>query len=184
MTSEEIFATIAKQQVMGLMVHSDLADYYQFLNLNGYKRLHEYHYLCEVLGNRRLTRYYIDHYNKLIPKFEVSQPKIIPDTWYGNQRRTVDASTKRNAVKSGMEAWAKWERDTKDLYQTLYKELIDAEEIAAARFIECFIDDVDEEVKCTEREKIGLESTGYDIVHIIESQNLIHDKYKKKLEKL
>lgn len=42
MTCEEIFSKIANTYVNGIMFHTDMVQYFDFLNLHGYKRLHEY----------------------------------------------------------------------------------------------------------------------------------------------
>jgi hypothetical protein len=44
MTVEEVFKSIAERQLQGLMMHEDLANYYDFLNLHGYKKCQEYHF--------------------------------------------------------------------------------------------------------------------------------------------
>ena len=79
MTVEEIYSEISAHMIKGIMMHSQLADYYDFLGLGGYKRCHEYHYLEETMYHRKLNRYFINHHNKLIPEMEVEDPKVIPD---------------------------------------------------------------------------------------------------------
>ena len=44
MTIEEIFGRISQHMIRGMMTHDQLASYYDFLGLRGYKRCHEYHY--------------------------------------------------------------------------------------------------------------------------------------------
>ena len=44
MTVEQIFSEIINHMVKGLMVHEHLANYYDFLGLQGYRQCHEYHY--------------------------------------------------------------------------------------------------------------------------------------------
>ena len=45
MTIKEIYAQIAEHMIKGMMIHEQLANYYDFLGLKGYKRCHEYHYM-------------------------------------------------------------------------------------------------------------------------------------------
>jgi len=49
----------------------------------------------------------------------------------------------------------------------MYKELFELGEIAAANKINCFICDVDEELKHAEKKFIKLETLGYDIGTIV-----------------
>ena len=68
MNSEELFAKISAHMVKGIMFHAQMADYYDFLGLRGYKRMHEYHYFEESMMFRALHRYYINNYCKLHQK--------------------------------------------------------------------------------------------------------------------
>lgn len=59
MTVEEIFSKISAHMIEGMMFHEQMCNYYDFLGLHGYKRCHEYHYLCETIEHRKLERFYI-----------------------------------------------------------------------------------------------------------------------------
>lgn len=184
MTVREIYTKIATQMLKGIMIHQDLANYYDFLGLKGYKRCHEYHFLCETLNYRSLNRYFINHHNMLI-SVDITQSAVspvIPDSWYNHTRQDVDATTKRNAIKSGLDMWVTWERETKKLYEQMYKELLDIDEIASANKVCEFICDIDRELKKVERYQLNKESTGYDMSDIIHEQEKKHRKYKHKCQ--
>ena len=66
MTVEEIYADVAAHMIEGLMIHEQLANYYDFLGLGGYKRCHEYHYIEESVKYRGLYRYFINQKNDSI----------------------------------------------------------------------------------------------------------------------
>lgn len=170
--------------IEGLMIHEELANYYDFLGLEGYKRCHEYHYIMETLNYRSLCRYFINHHNMLIPDTKVDTPDVIPESWYSHTRDDVDSATKKNAVKSGLVKWVTWERETKKLYEQMYKELMEIGEVASAMKIKEFICDVDCELKKAERYWLNKEAIGYDMVQIIDEQKRKHDKYKKKMKKM
>lgn len=184
MTLEEIFSNIAKHMVKGMMIHDQMANYYDFLGLKGYKRCHEYHYLCECCEFRGLNRYFINHENKLIPLAGVENPNIIPETWYKYSRQDVDTNTKKNAVKNGYALWESWEKETKQLYEDMYKELMNIDEIAAALKIKELICDVDKELKDVERCVLELKAVDYNMSHIISMQEHYHEKYRKCTKKL
>ena len=182
MTVEEIFKNLSTHMIKGVMIHEQMANYYDFLNLHGYKRCHEYHMMKEMCSHRSLCRYYINHYNKLIPEDEFDTPAFIPESWYSHVRQDVDTATIKTSVKTGLVKWVEWERDTKALYQQMYSELIALNEIASAMKVKEFICDVDCELKKAERYLLSKEAVGYDIVMIVSEQKDKHDKYKKKLE--
>ena len=183
MTVDEIFRDLSAHMIKGVMTHEELANYYDFLGLKGYKRCHEYHTMAEMCSYRQLCRYYINHYSKLVPYIEIEQPSVIPESWYSHVREDVDPSTKKNAVKNGLTMWIDWERETKDLYQKMYKELLGLGEVASANMIMCLVEDVDCELKKAERYMLNKVATGFDMVDIIEEQSKKHRKYKHKMEK-
>ena len=183
MTIAEIYSKINEHMINGLMLHDQLANYYDFLGLGGYKRCHEYHYLAENLAYRSINRYFINHHNMLIPEAKFDNENIIPSSWYEHKREDVDTATKKNAVKSGLTKWVEWERETKKLYEQMYQEAMTIGEVASACKIKCLIKDVDKELKKAERYWLNKEAIGYDIAAIIAEQNHKHDKYQKKIEK-
>ena len=181
MTVEEIFRDLSTHGIKGVMLHEQMADYYDFLNLHGYKRCHEYHMFCEMKALRKLHRYFINHFNRLIEEDAFENPDAIPSSWYRYKRQDVDANTKRSAVKSGIEKWVSWEEETKDLYQKMYKELMDIGEVAAAKKVACMVHDVDCELKWAQRKHIDLVTADYSISYIMGEQNYLHDWYVDKM---
>lgn len=183
MTIEEIFSNISSHMIKGMMVHEQMTNYYRFLGLNGYSQCHEYHFMKETCGYRKLQRYYISHYNKLITESDFDNPAVIPDSWYNYTRQDVDAATIKSAVKSGLTAWIGWEAETKDLYERMYCELLDIGEISTALFLADYIKDVDEEHKKAQGYMLSKVANGFDMTAIIEEQHRTHKKYKKFFEK-
>ena len=183
MKIEEIYSKINEHMINGLMLHDQMANYYDFLGLEGYKRCHEYHYLHENMNYRALNRYFINHHNMLIPEAKFENDNAIPASWYDHKREDVDTTTKKNAVRSGLEKWVEWERDTKHLYEQMYKEAMEIGEVASAMKIKCLVKDVDKELKHAERYLISKEAINYDMPTIIQEQKSKHDKYKRKMEK-
>lgn len=167
-----------------MMIHDQLANYYDFLGLQGYKRCHEYHFLVETCAYRGICRYFINHHNMLIPEERIENPDVIPANWFEHIREDVDSNTKKNAVKSGLSKWLTWERETKSFYQQMYHELMELGEVASACKIKELICDVDCELKKAERYLLNKEATGYDLVQIIDEQKSKHEKYRKKMEHL
>ena len=181
MTVEEIFKDISTHMIKGIMIHEQMADYYDFLGLRGYKRAHEYHAFCEMKYYRKLHRYFINHFNRLIGEEIFENPDVIPSSWYRYTRQEVDANTKRSAVRSGIEKWVAWEQETKDLYEKMHKELMEIGEVAAAEKIACFVKAVDDELKQAHRKHINLVTADYSIEYILMEQDCLHDKYKGKM---
>lgn len=183
-TVEEIYAEINSRMIAALMFHSQMADYFDFLGLRGYKRLHEYQYVSEGKERCELNRYYINHHNRMIPDRYEGSVQMIPEGWKNANRISVGKSTKQKAVEDGFNEYRQWESDTKALYEKYAVTLRDDGHIADALRVEMLVDDVDGELKCLERMLVDLISAGYDMVYIVESQNSIHDRYKRKTAKV
>ena len=182
MTVEEIFSQLGQHMIQGLMVHTQLADYFYFLGLKGYGKCHEYHYFDESYNYRELSNYYMERFNKFITQSHVPNPQVIPDTWYKYTRQQVDASTRKTAIQAGFEKWVEWEQETKILYENMYEELIGLNEVAAAMEVKCFIIDVDKELSKACQKHLELKTIDFNISNIFEEQEELYCKYKEKIE--
>ena len=170
MTVAEIFSELSAHMVRGLMTHSDFADYYYFLNLCGYGDLHLEHYIEESLAHRDLQKWYIIHYNRLLPQNKIDYESVIPESWYKYKRTDVDANTIEKAVRNGLETWVAWETETKELYEKMFKELMMMDEISAALYVKKLVEDVTEEL-CTAQDcHLKKKATDYSISDIIAEQ--------------
>jgi len=181
MTLEEIFTELNAHMIKGLMVHNQMVCYYEFLNLPGYAKCHEYHYWCENKNFLMLIHHYAKVHSKLIKEKKVDDPELIPKSWYQYEKSDVDLSTKRNAVKSGLEKWLKWEKDTLDLYKKMYIELSEIGEVNDACFVECLIKDVEEEICEINQYYINQKMMDFDMSYILCDQDKKEHKYKKKI---
>jgi hypothetical protein len=175
----EIFTDISAHMIEGLMLHNDLADYFDFLGLMGFKRIHEYQYLSESAEMRGVHRYYINHFNKLLKTKEIEKTDYIQKSMYDYTRFDISISAKENAVKDCMEIWRDWERKSKSFYEECYYELCEMKEIAAACKVKKLVCDVDEELKRAVRLHIKLYGMKFDLTSMMILQDDIHEKYKK-----
>lgn len=181
-TVDEIYADLAAHMIKGLMVHDQMSSYYCFLNLKGYAKCHNYHYVCENKAYIKLKEYYMQHHGKLIKDKAISDPKLIPNSWYAYTRKDVDTTSKRNAVKTGLEKWIEWESDTKNTYTKAYKDLMALNAVADAHFIARFLDDVDEELAQAESLYIKKKTVDFDIGSIMSDQEEKYQNYHKKIK--
>ena len=184
MTVEEIFSGIAAHMIEGLMIHSKLSDYFNFLGLVGYSKCHRYHYFEENANYRKLSDYYLLHYNKIIEEISVKPIEIIPETWYQYKRHDVSANTRKTSIQAGFDKWVNWEIQTKKKYELYYQELIKINEIASAQEIMKLIKDVDEELSFAEQKRLEQVANDYNISDIINKQEELELKYQTMLEEL
>lgn len=178
---DDVFAEINARQIAALMMHDQMADYFDFLGLSGYKRLHLYQYFTESKERRDVAHYYINHHGKLIPDRFEGNVQMIPESWRSANRMSVGKSTKQKAVEDGFSVYLGWEQATKDVYQKYATALREQGYVADAIFMDRLVEDVDNELERLERIITDLITSGYDPVYIVESQKELHDKYKKKM---
>lgn len=181
---ESIFSEINARMIAALMFHDQMSDYFDFLGMKGYKRLHEYQYFSESLERKRLNQYYINHHNKLIPNIYTGQVAMIPENWQTANRISVGKSTKQKGIEDGFNQYHEWETETKSLYEHYSVKLRENGAVTDAIMVERLVEDVDKELKKLERIIVDLISSGYDMVYITESQQRIHDKYKAKMHEI
>ena len=184
MTIDEIFGNINAHMIEGLMVHSQMSDYYNFLGLEGYNKCHEYHFYKESKSFRELNDYYFKHFNKFIVEMPNSNPNVIPADWYKYTRQQVDTATRKNGIANAMTKWVTWEKDTKAMYERMYQELIVMNEISAAMFIKKLIKEVNEEHAVACQKHLELKAMDFNVSDIILEQKELKDKYCKKICKM
>jgi hypothetical protein len=184
MAVDEIFAQLGQHMIQGLMVHTQLADYFCFLGLKGYHKCHEYHYFAESKNYRELSDFYLCYFNKFITDSHVANPQIIPNSWYKYTRQQVDASTRKNGIIDGFEKWVNWEKETLSLYQNLYKELINLGEIAAAEEVRTYLVEVGTELASASQKQLELREIDFNIADILMEQEDLYKKYEKKIKEI
>ena len=182
MDIEDVYEKLSAHMITGMMIHEQFANYYDFLNLRGYKKCHEYRYLEETLQYLKLCRYYLNHHDKLIRESKLETPNIIPKSWYKCRRRDADTAVKIGAIKDGLAKWIEWETDTKKLYGEMYKVLLEMGCVADSIFVSEMIKDVDKELRDATNEMISKEAICFDISEIINEQPEMHHKYSKKMK--
>ena len=170
MTQEEIFSSLLNHMVKGLMVHDQMANYYDFLGMEDYKNSHEKHYLKENKAYRKLYHYYIVRYNKLIPDFRFENPNIIPSSWLNYTRQDVDMKTRQQAIEEGLNKWIKWEKSTLTLYQNMSVELLNIGDIAGYAEVLKLVKDVEKELQQAEQYQLYKKAMNYDMPTIVQEQ--------------
>ena len=76
-------------------------------------------------------------------------------------------STKKTAIKNGINMWVEWEKETKKLYESMYIELMNIGEIAAMLYVKGLICDVDCELKKVERYALDRKAMDYDLAILV-----------------
>lgn len=181
----DIFSKICERQIGGIMLHEQLADYFDFLGHSGFMQEQEYRYLVESLKLRDTRRYFIKHYNLLTNKLNVGAKGYIPSAWYGFDRREVIASAKKNAVKYCFNTWYDWELESKKIYETCYYELNELRDLSSALFVKGLVNGVNSELEEIDSVRLKLGDIEYNLSDVNMTQcGNEHKKYKKFVERV
>ena len=181
MTVEEIFKQLSHRMLSGIMLHSDMVNYYRFLSLDGYAKCHEYRMIEESKGYRKLHKHYLEQYDKLLPEGEVSKGSEIPSEWYSHVRQDVDEGTIKSSVKDGLNKWIKHEEETKKVYEDMAIELRQLGHIKSAIYVEDLVCKVAKELKHAKKYQLNKQIIGYDAQTIEEEQREKFEHYESKI---
>lgn len=184
MTAIEIFNQINERQLKALMFHNQMADYFDFLGLNGFKRMHEYQYFAENVAMRGVHRYVLNHTNQLLTTSTIVPDRVIPASWLNYCRFDVDTSTRKSAVKESFQKYYDWEYATLHFYEQKFKELSELGCIAHTNKVMELIKDVDLELKHISRCIIKYKAVDWDMTLIETEQDCIHEYYREKTKEL
>lgn len=174
------FSIISAHQIKGLMLHSSWSDYFAFLGLEGFRKLHDYRYADESKSMRMIRQYFVEHYHELPVDLSIDSNlrKYVPVT---DDTSWMVSGEIGELVRACLEGWVSWERQSKSLYEKHYKELSDSGDIAASCMIENLVCDVDQELKDAERILLNMGSVGYDTKVVFLHQERLRREYDRKL---
>lgn len=178
--ASEAYSLISDHMCRALDFHSQLADYFCFLGLQGYKRMAEYQFMKECAEMRKMHRRYIDVHERLLPVHDVKKPNIIPQAWSQYSVKDIDDNILVRSVKMGLEDWYEWEKETKEVYTEACDILQSVGLHTDYEYVKELIEDAEKECKKVMRIMEKLNGTGYDVTTVHGMQDKLHEKYKKK----
>ena len=181
---KELYSNLNTHQITALMFHDEMTDLFDFLGLEGFKQMHEYQYLSESINHRALKKYYMNQYGMLLPDDQIDSIDVIPSDWYQHNRMAVTPGVRRQAVQRAMEQYKDWESYTKDLYQKCASHLLNWGKISDFNEINCYIKDVDEELKNLESLCVELKAVGYEDTYMVSMQDCYKHKYGELLKNI
>lgn len=180
MNCKEIFSCILTRQVYALMFHDQMSSYFDFLGLNGFKRMHEYQYLHESVTFRKIQRYYINRHNELIEPHHVENPEAIPSEWMKHTRNEVTPQIKMRSIKEAFLEYRDWEKESEECLSEYAKELYEKGSVIDSEYVMELAEDVCSELKRIDKMILKLSGVEYDMSYVEEIQDKLHEKYKKK----
>lgn len=184
MSCKDIMTHLAKRKLKGVMAHADMSDIFNLMNLHGFKRKHEFQSLKENAELISLKRWITERY-KVIPNLKDSGIDINPMGIKGKGTRdNISRENKMKVTKELFKTLVDWETETLEMLEKAYSVLVEKESIADSMKVAKLIRDTDKELKYYQRDWLKYEDMGWDLTLITYDQNLLHDHYKEKTEKI
>lgn len=178
--ADEAYEMLDEQMCRALSFHSQLADYFCFLGLQGFKRMAEYQYMKECAEMRKLHRRYIDNHGRVLKTKNITKPNIIPSGWSQYTTKDISDNVMPKFAKQGLEDWYEWEKAAKEVYEDVCDMLMNAGLHADCEYVKELLEDAEKECKKVMRLMERLNGTGYDVTAVHGMQDKLHEKYKKK----
>lgn len=175
MSIEEIFIELVSHMKKGLSLHEQLIHLYGFLNLKGYAKQQEHQYFEQSQSYIQIKNFYLQQYGKMLQEKIIQPFVLIPESWYKYDKFEVDSGTKRKTIRQLFHEWLKWEEDTKVFLNNCYKQLYELKEFYSCDKILKLLSNLHQQISTLKDELNNLESTGYDMVFILENQQHLYN---------
>lgn len=159
---------IVQHMMKGVVFHSQLSQYYRFLNLCCYADFHSHQAQEEFATLAKFQKWYIDSHERLIPQSQPTIESVIPQDWYAHVKQDVDKNTLRESVKNGHIKWVNWEAETKKLYEDQIK--VSETEVDKIQ-LRKLLKEVQKEWAEAKQKYISLKNSQFDLLYIIEEND-------------
>lgn len=184
MSCIEIYSEVDKHMTTALMFHANMSDYFKFIGLSGFEKMHELQYFEESIGRRKLHNKVMDIHNKLIPTKGHDKKEVIPKEWNNYTRMDIDDSVLAKFVRVALKQYKEWEEETKEFYEMVCCVFFEKGKIVDYNLMTCYLEGVQEELGRIYRLCGELNGTGYDVLYIIDMQRRICDEFEEKMKHL
>lgn len=170
MTTHNIFTKLANRMVGAMMVHTQLTELFNFIDLKSdakrqKKQLHE-----ETDGLLKIEKYAAQHHHILTTSNNPPQVDILNLSMLKQQNDELSPDNKIYLIQYAIKEWIEWERESKIIYEDAYRNLVDMSEIAAADFVLQYVRDVDKELRDAELLYRVRDAIDWDLATIYDEQ--------------
>ena len=166
----EIFKKLSNRMVGAMMIHTQLTELFNFIDLEPdakrqKKQLHE-----ESGGLLKLEKYAAQHHHILITSDNPPQVDILNLGMLKQSSDQLSPENRAYLIRYAMKEWIEWEKESKIMYEDAYCNLVDMSEIAAADFVLQYVRDVDKELKDAELLYRVRDAIDWDLATIYDEQ--------------
>ena len=170
MPMHEIFKKLSNRMVGAMMIHTQLTELFNFIDLESdakrqKKQLHD-----ESDGLLKLEKYVAQHHHILITSDNPPQVDILNLDILERPNDKLSQDDKIHLIQYALKEWIEWEKKSKVIYEDSYRNLVDMSEIAAADFVLQYVKDVDKELRDAELLYRVRDGIDWDLATIYDEQ--------------
>jgi len=172
MIIKPVFERLNQRAIEALMLHSQLADYFGYLGLNAFKKMHEKQFFEEAEDRMKMKCFYMQMTDTVLEDAPVTKDiKLIPHDWTQSSRCDISASVKTRAVLEGFQKYMEWEKETREILQDCAKQLHNDGDMCAYDFVICMAKKQSEELAEIKDIMVKLKAVDYDMAAIMDMQH-------------
>jgi len=164
--------------------HLESADMYAYLSLYGFFAMHEWRTIDEQLCQRKLKLFTTRHCDMTPPDEPPVPANLLSPLTRNKARNEMSLDERWTAVKSGFEAWCRWETDSLEVYSATAKQLSDIGDMAAYKFVLKIVEEVDRELAFINDMITALSGMEWDMPTIVDKQDTWQELYAAKIRRL
>lgn len=146
----EIFKKLSNRMVGAMMIHTQLTELFNFIDLETDAKRQKKQFHEESDGLLKLEKYAAQHHHILITSDNPPQVDILNLGMLKQPNDKLSPDNKVYLIQYAMKEWIEWEKESKIMYEDAYHNLVDMSEIAAADFVLKYVKDVDKELRDAE----------------------------------
>ena len=146
----EIFKKLSNRMVGAMMIHTQLTELFNFIDLEPVAKRQKKQLHDESDGLLKLEKYAAQHHHILITSDNPPQVDILSLGMLKQSSDQLSPENRAYLIRYAMKEWIEWEKESKIMYEDAYHNLVDMSEIAAADFVLQYVRDVDKELKDAE----------------------------------
>jgi hypothetical protein len=170
MPMHEIFKKLSNRMVGAMMIHTQLTELFNFIDLEPdakrqKKQLHD-----ESDGLLKLEKYAAQHHHILITSDNPPQVDILNLDILERPNDKLSPDDKIHLIQYALKEWIEWEKKSKVIYEDSYRSLVDMSEIATADFVLRYVKDVDKELRDAELLYRVRDAIDWDLATIYDKQ--------------
>jgi hypothetical protein len=170
MALHDIFSKLSDRMVGAMMVHTQLTELFNFIDLMPDAKRQKKQFHEESDGLFELEKYAAQHHNLLITSSNPPQVDILNLGMLKQPNDELSPDNKIYLIQYAMKEWIGWEKESKIIYEDAYRSLVDMSEIAAADFVLRYVKDVDKELRDAELLYRARDAIDWDLATIYDKQ--------------